>query len=31
MKDKIKLTVVDLRSIGEDIRIQAMLYKDDVD
>ena len=31
MKDKIKLTVVDLRSIGEDIRIQAILYKDDVD
>ena len=31
MKDKIKLTVVDLRSIGEDIRIQAMLYKNDVD
>ena len=25
MKDKIKLSVVDLRSIGEDIRIQATL------
>jgi len=31
MKDKIKISVLDCRSIGEDIRIQAMVCKDDVD
>jgi diaminohydroxyphosphoribosylaminopyrimidine deaminase/5-amino-6-(5-phosphoribosylamino)uracil reductase len=31
MKDKIKLSVLDFRNIGEDIRIQARVCKDDVD
>jgi len=31
MKDKIKLSVMDCRSIGEDIRMQARVYKTDVD
>ena len=31
MKDKIKVSVFDLRSIGEDIRIQMKIWKKDVD
>jgi len=31
MKDKIKLSILDLRSIGEDIRIQTKVSKKDVD
>ena len=31
MKDKIKLSVIDCRSVGEDIRIQAMVHKNNVD
>ena len=31
MKDKIKLLVLDCRNIGEDIRIQAKVFKDNVD
>ena len=31
MKDKIKLSVLDCRSIGKDIRIQALVCKKDVD
>jgi len=31
MKNKIKLSILDLRSIGEDIRIQSKVYKKDVD
>jgi diaminohydroxyphosphoribosylaminopyrimidine deaminase/5-amino-6-(5-phosphoribosylamino)uracil reductase len=31
MKDKIKLSVLDCRSIGKDIRIQALVCKNDVD
>ena len=31
MKDKIKISILDCRNVGEDIRIQAMVNKDDVD
>ena len=31
MKDKIKLSILDLRSVGEDIRIQTKIWKKDVD
>ena len=31
MKDKIKISIIDCRNVGEDIRIQAMVNKDDVD
>jgi len=31
MEDKIKISVLDCRSIGEDIRIQAAVFKHDVD
>ena len=31
MKNKIKLSILDLRSVGEDIRIQTKIWKKDVD
>ena len=31
MKDKIKLSILDLRHIGDDIRIQTIVSKSDVD
>ena len=31
MKDKIKISILDCRNVGEDIRIQAMVNKEDVD
>jgi len=31
MKDKIKLSILDLRTVGEDIRIQTKIWKKDVD
>ena len=31
MKDKIKISILDCRNVGKDIRIQAMVNKEDVD